>query len=120
MGADTKRKEARKRKFGTDTSQVSTKLEAGPNENEQEVHQPPKKKGKTQQDPQKSPITNKSTAEEDGIAADGNDLDSKLEENTPQKSNRFILFIGRLYLHKLGYIHLTNPMARQLAIHRYR
>lgn len=112
MGADAKRKEARKRRFGTDTAQDSIKVEAGPSANEQAVTQPPKKKGKTEQDPQISPIPNKSTVKDDGIATDGNDLDGKLEEDAPEKSNRFILFIGELPIHKLGYILLTNPMNR--------
>lgn len=94
MGADAKRKEARKRKFGADTSE---KLQnSGPHLDDKGGvgYKPPRKKSKQDcskpSSPKDSPLEN----EETGCTLLTTDAVPEVQELTSAKVQRFIVFIG--------------------------
>lgn len=108
MPADAKRKEARKRKFGTQTTEPAP-------ENSSSIGEPPKKRSKGIQSSQQGSEDNILTARDEGQA--------------PRKAQRFIVFVGtylspELILVPLAYgqfLHLGNlPFtATDASIHKH-
>lgn len=94
MGADTKRREARKRKFGIYASQKPQITASRPEDKGSAADEPPKKKCKqyipTPTSPQASVVEN----EETGYIPITTDTVAETQDSAPVKVQRFIVFIG--------------------------
>ena len=82
MPADAKRREARKRKFGTQTTEPTPEPASAPSieQESSSIGEPPKKRSKGIQSFQQGSEDNISEAKDEG--------------QTPRKAQRFIVFVG--------------------------
>lgn len=125
MGADLKRKEARKRKFGGKNSE-SLLLDAGVKLDLERTSadEPPKKKLKQAPPPPPSFSDNIITIENIAagkVAVVDESTDQGQEETlAAQKAQRFIVFIGQSTLFKYGWLGrlTTLSFTRQSTLHR--
>ena len=82
MPADAKRREARKRKFGTQTTEPAPEPASAPSieQESSSIGEPSKKRSKRIQSSQQGSEDNSSEAKDEG--------------QTPRKAQRFIVFVG--------------------------
>ena len=108
MGADAKRKEARKRKFGATATETLATTESKTDNAETIANEPPKKRRKEKKEPEPMKVTSsKIPVSAVGEADDPtgvHDATAPALDTANQKAQRFIVFIG-LYSLGLNYIY---------------
>lgn len=97
MGADIKRREARKRKFGADTAQNPQTTALQVEVDGSIADEPPKKQSKQDLPTPASPQASATENEKTGSTPIGTDVVAENEDIAQVKVQRFIVFIGLLF-----------------------